>query len=67
MIITASTALGWILGGSSSGPLILAYLDPGGGSMLLQVTVAALFSGLFFAKSWWAYVKGRLLEGRSGR
>lgn len=32
-------------------PLLLAYLDPGSGSLLLQVLIAGLFSSLFFLKS----------------
>jgi len=36
---------------------VLAYLDPGTGSMLLQVLIAGLFSSLFFAKSSFSYVR----------
>lgn len=32
-------------------PTLLAYLDPGSGSMLLQLTIAGLFSAMFFLKS----------------
>jgi len=32
-------------------PTLLAYLDPGSGSLLLQVMIAGLLSGMFFMKS----------------
>ena len=32
-------------------PMLLAYLDPGSGSLLLQVMIAGLLSGMFFMKS----------------
>ncbi len=34
-----------------------AYLDPGTGSYLLQIMVAALFGGLFFIKTFWTNIK----------
>jgi hypothetical protein len=40
---------------------VLAYLDPGAGSMLLQVLIAGIFSSLFFAKSSITYVRNLLL------
>jgi hypothetical protein len=33
-------------------PLYLGYLDPGSGSMMLQVLLAGLLSSSFFVKSW---------------
>ena len=39
----------WALQGS---PLLLGYLDPGSGSMMLQVLLAGLLSSSFFVKSW---------------
>lgn len=33
-------------------PLTWGYLDPGSGSMLLQVFLAGLLSSSFFLKSW---------------
>ncbi|ODT97726.1 MAG: hypothetical protein ABS79_07075 [Planctomycetes bacterium SCN 63-9] len=39
----------------------LAYLDPGAGSMLLQVLIAGVFSSIFFAKSSLTYVRDALL------
>ena len=41
---------------------ILGYLDPGAGSMLLQVLIAGVFSSLFFAKSSFLYVREALLS-----
>lgn len=35
-----------------SAPCLWAYLDPGMGSMVLQVLVAGLLSSSFFLKSW---------------
>ena len=32
-------------------PVLLAYLDPGSGSMMFQLLIAGLFSGAFFLKS----------------
>jgi len=34
-----------------------AYLDPGTGSYVLQILMAALFGGLFLFKSWWKEAK----------
>lgn len=34
-----------------------AYLDPGTGSYLLQIMVAALFGGAFIIKTWWRQIK----------
>jgi hypothetical protein len=31
--------------------MLLAYLDPGSGSLLLQLLIAGLLSGMFFMKS----------------
>jgi hypothetical protein len=31
--------------------LTLAYLDPGSGSLLLQILIAGMLSGLFFMKA----------------
>lgn len=47
-----------------------AYLDPGTGSMILQMVVAGVMGGLFVAKGYWrrfvAFVTGRTAdEGNS--
>ena len=36
---------------ADAGPGLLAYLDPGSGSMVLQLALAGLLSGAFFLKS----------------
>lgn|GEM_PF-2305918 len=36
---------------SVNGLSVLAYIDPGSGSLLLQVLIAGLLSGLFYLKS----------------
>ncbi|SIO67982.1 hypothetical protein SAMN05444166_8487 [Singulisphaera sp. GP187] len=41
----------WLLPIANDLPLVLAYLDPGSGSLLLQVLIAGMFSSLFFLKS----------------
>lgn len=38
-------------------PALLAYLDPGTGSMVLQVLLAGLLSTSFFLKSWLRQVR----------
>ncbi len=46
-------------------PLIagLAYLDPGSGSFILQLLLAALLGGLFLVKAYWAKII-KLFRGR---
>ena len=41
-------------------PLVLAYLDPGSGSLLLQIMIAGLLSSLFFVKSSLVTIRTRL-------
>jgi hypothetical protein len=36
----------------------LAYLDPGSGSFILQILLAALLASLFFMKTFWRKVFG---------
>ena len=43
-----------------------AYLDPGTGSYLLQILVAALFGGLFAIKTWWRQIKN-IFTGRKDK
>lgn len=46
-------------------PVVLAYLDPGSGSLLLQMLIASLLSGMFFMKSYLGVVRasvGRLFK-----
>ena len=47
-------------------PLSWGYLDPGSGSMLLQVVLAGLLSSSFFVKSWIRQIRdGAWLKKRS--
>jgi hypothetical protein len=47
-------------------PLSWGYLDPGSGSMLLQVLLAGLLSSSFFVKSWIRQIRdGAWLKNRS--
>jgi hypothetical protein len=41
-------------------PAPRAYLDPGSGSILLQLLVAGILGGLFVARSFWGKIKARL-------
>jgi hypothetical protein len=41
-------------------PMLFAYLDPGTGSLMLQILIAGLFSGMFFLKSSIATIRGSL-------
>ena len=55
-----------------SGPLgadapILAYLDPGTGSMALQVLIAGMLSSLYFLRSSMAQIKVWVAAHRPGR
>jgi hypothetical protein len=38
-------------------PVLLAYLDPGSGSYLLQLLIAGLLGGAFVIKSQWARIR----------
>ena len=42
-------------------PQIWAYLDPGAGSMVLQILLATTLSAAFFVKSWIRQFRGVLL------
>jgi hypothetical protein len=46
-------------------PGLWAYLDPGMGSMVLQVLLAGLLSSSFFLKSWARQVRDALWAGRA--
>jgi hypothetical protein len=64
--LLANAGLTWPLGGSPARSL-LAYLDPGSGSMALQVLIAGLLSGLYFLRSSLDRVRSWLSQGRPGR
>jgi len=53
-----------LLGQSASSP-VLAYLDPGSGSMLLQFAIAGLLSSMFFAKHSFQVVRSRLFAKKA--
>jgi hypothetical protein len=55
-----------VFGGISTGP-ILAYLDPGSGSMILQVLIAGTLSSLYFMRSSVSYLKGWLSGNKNAR
>ena len=38
-------------------PVMASYLDPGTGSMIIQMSLAVLFGSLFFIKTTWRRVK----------
>ncbi len=44
-------------------PFLVAYLDPGTGSYVLQVALAGIFGALYAAKHAWAQLKGKVLRG----
>jgi hypothetical protein len=47
--------------------LLLAYIDPGFGSMQFQILVASLLSAMFFVKSYFLQAKhliGRIMKKR---
>lgn len=46
---------------------ILGYLDPGSGSMALQIAIAGLLSGAYFLRSSWAGVRLWFRRGRAAR
>ncbi|MFN7687817.1 MAG: hypothetical protein ACK5OP_08790 [Sphingobacteriales bacterium] len=36
---------------------MLLYVDPGGGSYLVQILIAAILSAAFYFKAGWNYIK----------
>lgn len=40
--------------------VILAYLDPGSGSFILQILIASLVGGLFLVKTYWHKLVNRI-------
>jgi hypothetical protein len=43
-----------------------AYLDPGSGSILLQLLVAGILGGLFAARAFWGKIKAKLTRRPRG-
>ncbi len=55
-----------LLSALQTSPLSLGYLDPGSGSMMLQLLLAGLLSSSFFVKSWIRQIRhGDWLKKRS--
>jgi hypothetical protein len=38
--------------------VVLAYLDPGSGSFIIQIAIAALLGGAFMIKAFWHQITG---------
>jgi len=55
-----------VFGGISAEP-ILAYLDPGSGSMILQILIAGTLSSLYFMRSSVSYIKSWLSGNKNPR
>jgi hypothetical protein len=58
MPVDATTSL---LSSLVSLPHVWAYLDPGAGSLMLQVLIASMLSSAFFLKSWFRQVREGML------
>lgn len=56
-----------VLSSTLSAPLMAghAYLDPGSGSFLLQLLLAALLGGLFVLRSYWSRIKSFFAKNAS--
>jgi len=61
-MLTLSTIAAAPFGPLAGGPL-LAYLDPGTGSFILQVLIAGLLGSMFALKQSWQWVKCQLVRG----
>jgi hypothetical protein len=42
---------------------MFAYLDPGAGSMALQLSIAGLLGAMFVVKSVWRQLKSKIMGG----
>ncbi len=47
-------------------PWVWGYLDPGTGSMVLQVLLAGMLSSMFFVKSWFRQIRDGVLLKNKG-
>ncbi len=56
-----------LLSALQTSPLSLGYLDPGSGSMMLQLLLAGLLSSSFFVKSWIRQIRARRLAEKTQR
>lgn len=48
-------------------PPVVAYIDPGTGSLVIQVLIASFLGGLFLLKVYWKKVKKWFKKGRNGK
>ena len=48
-------------------PTVLNYIDPGTGSLVIQILIASLVGGLFMLKVYWRKVKASIFGGRKKR
>ena len=44
--------------------MILLYIDPGSGSYLVQVIIAAILGGLFYFKNLWLKIKSFFIKNK---
>ena len=58
--MTLITSAAFVTTSLGSLPHVWGYLDPGSGSMILQVMFAGLLSSAFFVKSWLRQLRGGL-------
>ena len=64
ILLAINLCCSWAMGASERTPSV-AYLDPGTGSMVLQMIIAGLVGVSFFIKIYWGRLK-TLLTKRSG-
>jgi len=43
---------------------VLLYIDPGSGSYLVQVIIAAILGGLFYFKNLWLKIKSLFIKNK---
>jgi len=44
--------------------MVLLYIDPGSGSYLVQVIIAAILGGLFYFKNLWSKIKSFFIKSK---
>jgi hypothetical protein len=44
--------------------MVLLYIDPGSGSYLVQVIIAAVLGGLFYFKNLWLKIKSLFIKSK---
>jgi hypothetical protein len=67
MLVSTSSGVASLL--ASANPHNLAYLDPGSGSLLLQLVLAALLGAAVLVRAFWSKIKAFFarLFGRGGK